>query len=772
MDAKLSICLENLNKGSLNDITMEFCEYMGKIAVDFLSNEEPTKEDIENAYGVLFISNILYNNTTRTMLPLEDGVYDLLVIRYNKLTNGKSPVGAPPIVFDPVKETEVGGVVSEESSGPVEVVRRINTDDMLYFGNIVRNHYPLSEFYDYSTPKNNGVKQNKGSVGHDFPELSGTLDKCKYVLNCQAALAENGTNRNDVWTFEENFMHQIYSVHPFDALICELKYDGISVTAKVDGNRIVSAVSRGDTANDETSDLTHIFGGYEFPRAKDVPALQSGQGTIFGIQFECVVTNYNLEVLSKEFGLNYANARVAVIGLTSRDDARRFLPFLTLVPIRTAGLNINDRQAEIEFLNKYFSTDVDMKYAIMRGDYNQLLFQVKRFVEDAETLRPYMPFLYDGVVVSLIDPNLIRLIGRYNSVNKWSIAVKFEAEVKQTIFLGYDFTIGQNGVVTPMARIRPVAFMGNIQTKISVHSFKRFKQLGLKVGDTVMIEFRHDVMAYLTKPDTPYNRSNPNPVIKFPMVCPFCGTPLQTTSEKEAVCPNKLCPERNLMRITNMLAKLNIKDFGKELIRKLGITSLQEFITYDCNKAEVILNSKVMAMKLQARINELYNKPMPDYRLMGAIGFTSIAQSKWKLIMSQISVESILQMSDKELSNTLKAIKGIGPVAANTIVAERAYLHNDIVMIANMPCVERTYGQVDTRVQVRFTGIRDSELEAMFNAKGFDADGNKGVTKKTMILVVPYVGFQSSKTQKANPNCVMMDPNMARNYLNSIVVNQ
>jgi hypothetical protein len=217
-----------------------------------------------------------------------------------------------------------------------------------------------------------------------------------------------------------------------------------------------------------------------------------------------------------------------------------------------------------------------------------------------------------------------------------------------------------------------------------------------------------------------------------------------------------------------MLAKLNIKDFGKELIRKLGITSLRDFITYDCNKAEQILNSKVMAMKLHARIEELYKKPMPDYRLMGAIGFTSIAQSKWKLILSQVSVEAILKMDENELRNTLKAIKGIGPTAADTIVSERAYMYKDIVMIANMPCVERTYGRVDTRVQVRFTGVRDAELEELFNNKGFDADGAKGVTKKTMILVVPYVGFQSSKTQKANPNCAFMDPTMARNYLNSI----
>ena len=768
MDARLSRCLKNLNNGSLADITIEFCDYMNKMVLEFLDKEEESKEDIENAYAILFISNILYNNTTRTMLPLEEGVYDILVTRYNALTNGKSPVGAPAITFDPVKETEVGGVISEESSGPVEVVHRVDTNNMLYFGNIVRNHYPLSEFYDYSAPKSNGIKQNKGSVGHEFPELSGTLNKCKYVLNCQAEMREHGTNRNDVWTFEENFMRQIYTVYPFNALVCELKYDGISVTAKVDGNTIVSAVSRGDTANDETADLTHIFGGYVFPRAKNTPALQPGKETVFGIQFECIVTNYNLEVLSKEFGLNYANARVAVIGLTSREDARRFLPFLTLVPIRTAGLNINDRQTEIEFLNKYFSTDVDMKYAIMRGDYNQLLFQVKRFVDDAETLRPYMPFLYDGVVVSLIDPNLIRMIGRHNSVNKWSIAIKFEAKVKQTIFLGYEFTIGQNGVVTPMARIRPVAFMGNIQSKISVHSYKRFKQLGLKVGDTVTIEFRHDVMAYLTKPDTPYNRSNPNPVIEFPTHCPFCGAPLSTVSGKEAICVNRMCPERNLMRVTNMLSKLNIKDFGKETIRKLGISSLLDFIKYDCNKAEQILNSKVLAMKLRTRIDELYNKPMPDYRLMGAIGFTSIAQSKWKLIMSQIAIEDILRLDDNELRNTLRAIKGIGQVAADTIVSERVYMYKDIVMIANMPYVERTYGRVDTRVQVRFTGVRDAELEELFNSKGFDADGNKGVTKNTMILIVPYIGFQSSKTKKAKPNCTFMDPTMARNYLNSI----
>ena len=778
----ISECIDALNKGSLELITMENCNYFNEIALGVINQESPSEEDLSNAYGVLIISNILYNNTTREILPLEDGIYDLLVNKYNYLTGGQSPVGAKPIMFDPVSETQVDGLnngsvrcnaneeISENIKGitqdPVRVVRRVDSSNMVYFNDITRNSYPVSEFFDhrYCVENSGQTGRTMGDVEHKYPELVGTLDKCKYVLNSQAA-THNESNGAAVWTFENNFMYSLYQMGiQFNELVAELKYDGVSVEAEIDGNTIISAASRGDTENNEARDLTPLFGGYVFPKAKNEPTLQPGKGLVFGMKFECIVTFENMINLEREFGISYANGRMAAIGLMQRNDARKFLPYLTLVPIRTAGLNITERQVEIEFLNKFYSSGVDMKYAILHADdYPKLLFMVKKFVDDAELLRPYMPFMYDGVVVSLTDYNLKQRIGRVHSVDKWSIAIKFEAEVKQTIFYGYTYTVGQNGVITPKAQFRPVAFMGNIQSEVSMHSFKRFKQVELKAGDIVRIEFRNDVMAYLTKPDNAYNRSNPNPIIQFPSVCPSCGTALIFT-DKEAVCPNRACPERNLTRVANMFDKLNIKDFSKALISKLGITSLSDFVNYPGDQAITILGDKV-GSKLMDRIEQFNSQMFTDYRMIGSIGFSSIAQSKWKLILCNISIEAIISTDDNELYKMLTTIKGIGPAAAKTIVIERSDLYGDLITISKMKNVKRTFGMMDTRLQVRFTGIRDKELEQIFIDKNFDVDGNKGVTKKTNILIVPYIGFSSSKTKNISPDCVVMDPNMARQYL-------
>lgn len=767
MDSRISQCINSLNKGSLEMITIENCKYFNDIALDVINQGSPSDEMLSNAYGVLLISNILYNNTTRELLPLEDSVYDLLVTKYNNLTNGQSPVGAKPITFDPVSETQVEGIKNNETQdGPIQVVSRVNSSNMLYFGDIVRNSYPVADFYDYSTPDEfkQNVPQNTRDVEHKYPELVGTLDKCKYVLNSQA-LARGDQKSDSVWTFENDFMHSLYNMGArFNELVAELKYDGVSVEAEIDGNTIISAASRGDTENNEARDLTPLFGGYVFPKAKGEPTLQPGAGLVFGMKFECIVTYENMAKLQANFGISYANGRMAAIGLMQRNDARKFLPYLTLVPIRTAGLNIIDRRVEIEFLNKYYSSGVDMKYAILHSDdYNKLLFMVKKFVDDAEILRPYMPFMYDGVVVSLTDFNLKQKIGRVHSVDKWSIAIKFEAEVKQTIFYGYTYTVGQNGVITPKAQFRPVAFMGNVQTEVSMHSFKRFNQVQLRPGDIVRIEFRNDVMAYLTKPDTPYNRSNPNPIIKFPSECPSCGTPLVFT-DKEAICPNRACPERNLTRVANMFDKLNIKDFSKALIAKLGITSLSDFVNYNPNTAISILG-QTMGKKFMDRVNQFLSQKYTDYRLVGSIGFSSVAQSKWKLILASVSLEDIINTDDVELQKVLELIKGIGPTTARTIVIERSDLYTDLITITKLPNVQRTFGMIDERLKVRFTGIRDKELEQMFLDKGFEADGNKSVNKKTDILIVPYIGFTSAKTRAIGQTCKVMDPNMAREFL-------
>lgn len=759
--------LDDLQHGKL-DIPYEAVQMMNDIAVTAINTNEWDNKIIEDVYGVLMISNILYNNTQMGMMPLEDGVYDLLVSKYNKYTNYKSPVGAEPIIFD--KDMNEIGITNgnhlKQMQTLTTICRKVDRSKTMFFDNIVKNSKPIEAFFDH-TPIEYNVQETKGyrTAKHKYPELVGTLDKCKFTLSKEANM-RGVLNDPSIQIFERDFLGKYYQQGlMFNQLIAELKYDGVSVEAEVDGDTIISARSRGDTANDKAEDLSFIFAGYKFPKA--VGKVQPG--TVFGIKFECIITNENIQAIKRDFGKEFKNARVAVIGIFHSLDARKYLPYLTLVPLRTAGLNMPSRQTEVEFLNQYYSSGIDLKYAILNGDYMQLLYQVDRFVKDAEYMRPYMNFMYDGVVVSFTDPNIINMLGRKNSVDQWSIAIKFNAMVKETIFYGYYFTVGQNGSITPVAYFKPVEFLGAIHDKQTVHSMKRFNELGLKAGDVINIEYRNDVITYISKPWNMYNEYNPNPIIEFPKECPCCGAKLRI-NKSSAYCPNPTCSEKMIGRLTNMFYKLGFKDFSEVSIINLGTPSFKQLMEYDSNEAMLVLGD-VLGAKFMSRIEQFKNEKHYDYEVIGALGFSSVADSKWKLILKNVSISNIINLDDKGLYNRLTSISGIATKTAGTIIFERHMFKNDLIYIMNMPNIIKTFGRDDNRIQVRFTGFRDPELATAFEQIGFDADMSKSITKKTAILLVPYEGFVSTKTTKIkniNPDAMIMSPDEAMSFINGV----
>lgn len=760
------IAIRKAMDGKLDWLTDDFVKWMNDTIVSLLNSSELDNELLENSYAILLLSNILYNNTSMEILPLEDGVYDMAVVKYNNITGDNSPVGAPPVIFDNITNNTIS---TESSNGKLpKVLHHYGPKEDLFYNEIMGPNTPMLNWFGNEDASL--ISKKKQSTAHKYPELAGTLDKCKFVLRNDAkAYGIEDPNKSNVIVFEDvlySWFGIAKSSYPNGGykseLVAELKYDGVAVDLEVDGDTVISAWSRGDTARDKAADLTPIFGGMKFPNAGPVQ-----KGTVFGLQTECIITYENMMILSTQFGKTYKNARNAIIGLLGRLDARKYLPYFTLVPIRTAGLNIPDREVEIEFLNKYYTMGVNMKYAMLRGDPYTLLFQVHSFVNMAYNLIPSMPFLYDGVVVSLTDCNLKKILGRKNSVNKWSIAIKFETNRKKTVFTHYTFSVGQNGVITPKAWFRPVSFLGTVHDNTTAHSYQRFKQLALRPGDIVIVEYRNEVICYISKDVDPYNSANPNPEIQFPQVCPSCGTPLVFT-EKSARCPNFACPERNINRISNMLKKLSLKGFSDRYVEMLKITSFKEFVCYDRNKAISVLGD-VMGEKFMQLIQEFNNTVYKDYMIIGAIGFASIAQKNWQTILRKVRIKTIIEAEDEELRNILVGVKGVGPETAKTIVYERKAFMDDLLFIASLPNIEKTFNTVEVSLpQVRFSGIRDTDLENAFNELGFDASGSKGVTNSTVVLIIPFEGFTSSKVRKVTPQCLVLTPNGAWNYINEL----
>lgn len=730
-----------------------------------LYNEPHLNEDqIQILDLVLKICNIAYENTSFVLI--DDEFYDQLVEKY-KQYRSSFQIGAQNIKIPEVRNKRRSPLIyTDEVKYPL-IYEDLDKDEMLYYdqlsdGGKITKEDLIKQTYDTSGI----ISKRTVDATQLYPELVGTLDKCKFVLNQQAK--DRGVyGDSNVKIFERDFIGKhiqqgIINTTSNYTLVAELKYDGVSICAEiVNGDTISSARTRGDVNENIAADLTPIFAGYKFNNFGTTTNKDLLKP--FGMKFEAIMTKYNLYRYNQMKGKTYANGRTAIIGLLNSSDAYLYRDLITLIPIESSITNNMSRIIEISYLNDMYRAPEINRHAILRGNYIELLFKVKRFVEEAEMMRDYIPYMYDGVVISYDEPEIRQQLGRENSVNKYSMAIKFNALKKSTLFTGYTFTVGQEGTITPMIHFNPVSFFGSIHDKSSGHSYARFKELQLRIGDVVDVEYTNDVMAYVTKPDNSHNATNNNPIIQFPTHCPSCGTELVISkSGKNIKCPNMECPERNLRRVDNMFSKLNIKDFSEAYIKQVGKYTLREL--FKLTREDVAFLGEINSQKFINNLKDLQTKEIFDYKIVGALGFTNIAAEKWKLIFSKISFTDFLcaiELADLDkLREYLVSIKGIGNETVDTIYNEFAFFEGDLYCILSMKNVKSYYDELCSLnpKKIRFTGVRDRELMNKLLDMGHNvSDGD--VTKDTDILIVPYLNYTSKKTNK-----------VINNDLNTIIV--
>ena len=267
MQEILNNILQRLMSGDLsvlnaNNIKLVSDETMKILAKDTLDNF-----DVANASIIISISQIVYNNTDKSVLFLDDGVYDLLLEKYKKY-NENFQVGAPVIEFNQNGEL----VTNQDMKDPMVFIDTPDIDkfvnDSLYYNDIIKsppidpNLYIDKEFI----PSGKTISKRNINIPHKYPKLVGSLDKCKFTLN-KEAIDRGVFNDENVKVFERDFLGKhlqmglIDMTTPFE-MVAELKYDGVSVEADVT-DHIISARSRGDANEDIAADLTDILGGYK-----------------------------------------------------------------------------------------------------------------------------------------------------------------------------------------------------------------------------------------------------------------------------------------------------------------------------------------------------------------------------------------------------------------------------------------------------------------------------------------------------------------------------
>lgn len=723
-----SLELAYKNMLALNDMT-----------VSLIDKEELSQDDRDAIVNILLISNIIWENTDRNILPLDSGVYDLL--REKAKNSGiVVPVGAPPVKFtvSPFQvsnEEEIKDYIS-----PIKFLDNLyNDEDLLYLDTFL---YPkhLTKNHGLERPVLFGenISKRLRNTAHEYPDLVGTLDKCKFVMNYQAK--DKGVfNDANVTILERDF----FGKHIIDGILDPnrqisvlgmIKFDGVSA----EGDMISKVfTSRGDAIGGVASDITPILRYYNFPNEPHLP-----QNEQLGVQFEAIMTYNNLERFNQLKGYNYKNCRTAISGLFSSSDAYKYVDLITLVPL-ASSLDL-PKDLELEFLNKYYSSGINNSYEIFRGNYQQVLYQIKKFAEEAEMMRDYLDFMYDGIVITYLDQDIIEKLGRANAVNNYSVAVKFNPLKRSTFVIGCNFTVGKNGMITPMVHYRPVEFMGTIHPKSSIHSLARFFELGLRENDIIDLEYVNDVMPYVYKPENSHNLSNTNPIIEFPTNCPVCGTLLVTSkTEKSAFCPNITCHGRKIARVVDMVQQLGIQGFSDESMIKLDSIGLYTFRNFmECSEEQLssVFGPKTTENLIIQRDN-LKNNTIKDYEIIGSLGFDNMAKLTWKKIFNKIRLQDLVSMPESELEVALVSIHGIGRVKATTVIEQLPFFIEDIVYILNNLNVVSTTGTSSKGLVIRMTGFRDKELIDSLSEFHDISDGS--ITRNTNILLVPTEGYDS-----------------------------
>ena len=496
----------------------------------------------------------------------------------------------------------------------------------------------------------------------------------------------------------------------------ELKLDGLAVALVYEKGRFITGATRGDgrVGEDVTQNLKTIEAiplvlrrpenrelkniGLSGPAIKIFyQALAAGRLEARG---EAIMTNKvfkELNLENKKAGKPLlANPRNAAAGsirqLDSKLTASRRLDcyIYSLLPplIWSAG-----GAGEEGFFNSH---EQEHKLAELLGfkvlKQNKLclnLDEAIKYHDYWEKRRDQVPFDCDGVVIVVNDLKLWPKLGFVGKGPRFMMAYKFAAEEATTKIKDVIWQVGRTGVLTPTAELTPVSIYGVTVSRATLHNLDEINRLGIKIGDTVIIERAGDVIPKVVKV-LPNLRVGAEKAIKAPLECPMCGGWVERVKNEVAYrCVNKNCYAVNLRRLRHWAGKntIDIEGLGPKIIEQLVKQGLvrdpSDF--YKLTAGDLIPLERFAEKSADNLIKAISARKEVDLiRLLYALGIRHVGEETAQLLAKQFSIFNFSagggsasggQFSIKDLikyfvemsSEKLQKLPDVGPVVAKSI---------------------------------------------------------------------------------------------------------
>ena len=282
--------------------------------------------------------------------------------------------------------------------------------------------------------------------------------------------------------------------------------------------------------------------------------------------------------------------------------------------------------------------------------------------------RDSLPFEADGMVIKIDDLGVQEALGVVGKDPRGALALKFPAREATTRLRDVAFNIGRTGTINPVALLEPVEIGGVIVERATLHNFDDIARKDIRVGDTVTVVRRGDVIPYVVGPVSDLRTGKEKP-IRAPSQCPFCGTSVTRQAGVVAIfCPNRDCPGRLDRQVTHFVYSMDMEGLGEKIVNQLiDVGLVGDVADLYLLTQEQLLELEGFAEKKATNLLDTIaaSKQRPLMRLMMALGIPGVGSTVAELLAQNFSSLDELAAADAE---KLQTIEGIGPVTAQSIV--------------------------------------------------------------------------------------------------------
>jgi len=449
-------------------------------------------------------------------------------------------------------------------------------------------------------------------------------------------------------------------------LVCELKYDGTSISLTYEDGLLIRAVTRGD--GDKGDDVTT-----NVKTIKSIPLrLHGDYPQSFEIRGEILMPWSVFEDLNREREEQeeqlFANPRNAASGTlklqNSKTVASRKLDayfYYLLGENLPADLHSGNLAAAHSWGFKISEATKICKS----------LTEVTEFINFWDTERKNLPVATDGIVLKVNSIPQQRALGFTAKSPRWAIAYKFQAEKAVTRLNSVSYQVGRTGAITPVANLDPVQLSGTTVKRASLHNADIIEALDLHIGDMVFVEKGGEIIPKITAVDKDA-RILIGDKVQFIKKCPECGAELiRYEGESAHYCPNEnACPPQIKGKMEHFVSRkaMNIDGLGSETINLLYQNRLIHNIAdiYSLEIPDLIrlerLGSK-SAYNIQAGSEK--SKEVPFERVVFALGIRFVGETiAKKLAFAFKTIEALEQATLDELVS----VDEIGERIAQSVV--------------------------------------------------------------------------------------------------------